>query len=358
MNKTFLTILASIFIVIGAAFLFINKYFIFTNWSLIPRADYNSIILSDEISQSAQAGDTDQQIEAAQELVRIKGSDNEAKLELANAYLEKASLDYMEEEYGNKALVLANEVLAKEPDNYKAYIVVGYAYEVLQDYTKSLEAYNKAIELNPNYDIAYVKRGHAYDLSGDLAAAESDYTKAYELNNKNDVAIMNLARIAQRAGDFEKAVNYAKIAVELSNIAYVKATSYEILGLADLEVDNYQAAIDNFTKSVQSYQDYANAYTNRAYAKILLADYTVTSDVLKREIEQDVLKTLEIYPGDTFAVVVRGLLMEAVSDKTAAKTYYQTALGMVDKDITLGLIEKEDMRGKINQLIINLDTNE
>ncbi len=356
MNKTSWIIIASVLVAIGVVAFLFNNFFVVNGWKVALKTTYKTAVLVDELSESTQAGDTDKQIEVAQQLVSQK-NDNQSKLDLANAFLEKASLQFKEEEYGKKALVLIDEVLAQEPNNDKAYLAAGYAYEVLQNYPKAFENYNKSIELNVGSEIAYIKRGHAYDLTGDLVKAEDDYKTALEINDKNDVALMNLARIAQRKGDFETAKTYAQIVTEISKITYVKATSYEILGLADLEVDNYSSAIDNFSKSVESYKDYANAYTNRAYAKILMADYTVTSDTLRQEIEQDVLKTLEIYPGDTFAVVVRGLLMEAVSNNVKAKEYYQTALSMVDKDITLGLLEKEDMKGKINQLIINLDNN-
>jgi hypothetical protein len=42
-------------------------------------------------------------------------SNNKNKLMLASAYLDKASLNFKEQEYGNKALSLAEEVLKEPP---------------------------------------------------------------------------------------------------------------------------------------------------------------------------------------------------------------------------------------------------
>ena len=353
MNKTSLIIIVSVLVALGAAFLLFNKFFLINGWKVIPRTTYNAVILTDKLSDSVKDGDTDKQIQVAEELLS-RQNDNQAKLDLADAYLEKASLDFKEEEYGNKALTLVNEVLSREANNYKAYLTAGYAYEVLQNYPKSLEQYNKAIELNPNYDISYVKRGHAYDLSGDLLAAEADYTKAFQLNNKNDVALMNLARIAQRKGDFENAKKYAQTVVDISEIAYVKATAYEILGLVDLATLNYETAISDFSKSIESYDKYGNSYANRAYAQILLADYEVKTADLKNKIESDILKALEINQGSSFATVMYGLLIESTGDNNKALEYYEKSLSMVNEDITLGVSEKQNMRDKINQLINDL----
>lgn len=332
------------------------KFYTIQNGKIISNAYYNKVILDDELTKSAQSGDVEKQIQIAEQMVRVK-NDNQAKIDLANAYLEKASLEFKEVEFGNKALDLVNQVIASDQNNFQAFLTAGYAYEVLQDYPSSLEQYNKAIELNPNYDISYVKRGHAYDLSGDLKSAEADYTKAYQINNQNDTALMNLARIAQRKGDFVEAKKYAQLAIGVSKIAYVKATAYEIIGLSEIDSDNYKLAIDDFSKSIDAYANYVNAYSNRAYAKILLNDYVVKDTATKNEIEQDLNTALSMYNKDSFANVVYGLLMEAVGDKTEASVYYKKALDLVDQDITLGASEKVDMKNKINQSITNLRNN-
>ncbi|MFA6463938.1 MAG: tetratricopeptide repeat protein, partial [Candidatus Paceibacterota bacterium] len=226
--KKYLILTLVILVVAGLADFVFLKFYTIQNGKIISLTSIDEAVLNDELSQSAQSGDVDKQIQTAEQLVSLK-KDNQSKLDLANAYLEKASLDFKEIEFGNKALVLANEVITGEPNNYQGYLTAGYAYEVLQNYPKSLEQYNKAIELSPDSDLAYVKRGHAYDLSGDLKSAEADYIRAYQINTQNDVALMNLARIAQRKGDFVNAKKYAQTVIEVSKIAYVKATAYEII---------------------------------------------------------------------------------------------------------------------------------
>jgi tetratricopeptide (TPR) repeat protein len=352
MNKTSWIIVASVLIAIGVVGFLFNNFFVVNNWKIVLRSTYESVILKNELARMAQLNEPDKQIEVAEQLLSRK-NDNQSKLDLADAYLEKASLEFKEEEFGNKALALVNEVIANEPNNYKAYLTLGYAYEVLQDYSKSLENYNKAIEINTDSDLAYVKRGHAYDLFGDLVSAEADYAKALQLNNLNDVALMNLARIAQRKGDLENAKKYAEATVKISQISYVKATAYEIIGLVELSSENYQSAVDDFSKSIESYSNYGNAYANRAYAKIVLADFVVKTDELKNGIEADILKALEINKGSSFANVVEGILMQASGDKQKASEAYNKALSLVDTDITLGAAEKSIMKDKINQSIIN-----
>lgn len=354
MNKKYLIglILLALIIVIAGAFVILNKYFVVENWKIISRSSYNSIILNDSLAESVRRGDIDTQIKIAEEILSSNSDANDAKLNLADSYLEKASIEFKEEEYANKAVVLAEEVIKNDDKNYKAYLTLGYAYEVLQNYPKSLEEYNKSLEINNNYDIAYVKRGHLYDLWGNLTQAESDYTKAYELNNKNDVALMNLARIAQRKGDFEKAVNYANTVIEISKISYVKATAYEIIGLNSLNSFKFQEAVDSFSKSIGAYDKYSTSYINRAYANIRLVNYDLTNNQeLKNTIEKDLTRSLQINDKSSFAHVIYGIYKESLKDYDLAYSYYEKALALVDGDITLGMGEKEDMKNKITRLI-------
>jgi len=346
-------IIAVIVLILGlSVFLFFKKYSVI-NFKVISKTNYESLVLLDKLSESAQRGDSESQVFISEELFKLK-KNNSTKLNLANSYLDKASLQFKEEEFANKALVLINEILKEEPKNNEAYLAAGYAYEVLQDYPKSFENYNKAIEINPNYDIAYVKRGHAYDLSGDLVAAEADYKKAFELNDKNDVALMNLARLAERKEDFELAKKYALSVIEISKIQYVKAIAYEIIGLAELDTSNYQLAIDNFSKSMEMYSKISKVHANRAYAKILLNDGNLSEAVIK-DIEQDLLIALSIYEKDSYAFSVYGLLMEKIGNKERSVTYYFKALSLISEDITLGLNEKNAMSEKINISINKLD---
>ncbi len=346
-------------VLLGLSIFVFLKFYTIQNGKIISLAEYNQTILNDELMKNAQSGDVEKEVQIAEQLVS-SNNDNQSKIDLANAYLEKASLEFKEVEYGNKAIAIANEVLANSPDKnqeYQADLVLGYSYEVLQNYSKALEQYNKAIALYPDSPLGYVKRGHAYDLSGDLTSAEADYIKAYSIDSKNDVALMNLARIAQGKGDFENAKKYAQAAIDVTQIAYVKATAYEIFGLAEIDSGNYQIAIDDFSKSIDSYDKYGNAYANRAYAKILLNDYVVKNESLKNQIDQDIEKAVSFYGNDSFAYVVKGLLLEATGDKSKAKEAYNKALSLVDTDITLGMLEKSDMKAKINQSIINLGNN-
>jgi len=360
MKKIGLIIVISTIIILGISFFVFDKFYLIVNWKLIPRSTYNLILLDDALSDSFVAGDVDKTIEIAQKLTEIK-KDNESRLDLAHAYLEKASLDFKEVEYGNKALSIANEIIASDPNNVEAYLVAGYSYEVLQDYQKTIESYNKAIEIDPKNEISYVKRGHAYDLMGDLVSAETDYLKALEINNQNDVALMNMARIALRKGDIENLEIYAKKTLDISEINYVKSVAYELLGTVHLERgllnstssdfsianSEYSQSALLFSKAIDSYSKSFHSYVNRAYVQILMSNYEIKIPELKSQIESDLIKALEINKNSSFAMFIYGLFSEAIDDKSKAIEYYEKAQTMIDSDISLGQLEKQNMKNKI-----------
>ena len=113
MNKTSWIIIILVIVAIGISAFFFNKFFLVNGFNVVSRSTYNAVILTDELSDNAKSGDTEKQVQIAEQLL-LRKKDNQSKLDLANAYLEKASLEFKEEEYGNKALVLANEVLSNE----------------------------------------------------------------------------------------------------------------------------------------------------------------------------------------------------------------------------------------------------
>ena len=57
---------------------------------------------------------------------------------LATSYEQKGSLEFKEKQYGDLAIQTANEVLTIDPSNAEAYRIIGYAYEIEQNYTDAI----------------------------------------------------------------------------------------------------------------------------------------------------------------------------------------------------------------------------
>ena len=73
-----------------------------------------------------------------------------------------------------KALGNFEEAVARAPEYYEAWNMIGYCARNLGDLKRAFAAYDKSLSINPNYDEAHEYLGEAYILSGDLAKAKTE----------------------------------------------------------------------------------------------------------------------------------------------------------------------------------------
>ncbi|MFA6446386.1 MAG: tetratricopeptide repeat protein, partial [Candidatus Paceibacterota bacterium] len=119
--------------------------------------------LPSAIGEAFDSGNFDQAIALSNEILTKDPKNVYALVFLSQTYAQKGSLEFKEKEFGQKAIEYANQAIAISPDNGKAYIALGYANEIMQQYDASISAYNKAVSLEPDNADTYSHRGHAYD---------------------------------------------------------------------------------------------------------------------------------------------------------------------------------------------------
>lgn len=128
---------------------------------------------------------------------------------------------------------------------------------------------------SPNDDKAWVRLGDALMQtvreSGDQKGygnAESAYGKALSINPKNSEAMTGLAWVHGGRHEFDKSVDWAKRAIALdarNNVAY------GVLGDADVEMGDYEAALDHYQKMLDIRPDLAS-YSRGAHLLYLTGD--------------------------------------------------------------------------------------
>lgn len=132
-----------------------------------------------------------------------------------NIALSKAKSDEAERlgNYGSyyEAISLAKEAIELNPNNSKAYIVMGFVYNKLEEYQKSLPFCNKALELEPNHKWAYSTRGWAHKGLKKYHQAIADFNKAIEINPNHKWAYVGRAYTYEALGEHAKArADFAK----------------------------------------------------------------------------------------------------------------------------------------------------
>ncbi len=349
-------LIALVFII--AIVLATSGVYVYTNYKLVngKLVDTNALVytdLEDAYLDAYQRGDTDAQIEYAEKMKAL-GVDSElTDLYLAQALVNQGSIDFNERENADKAISLLNGVLMKNPNNAEALSTLAYAYEIKNDFAKAFEYYDLALRADSENDYIYTRRGHAYDLVGELDKAEDDYVKALSINPENDGALLHMARLYYRTGEPDLAVEYADKVLDLSENAYLKANASDLIGQVAIDTAEYDLALEYFNFAIENSPDFGTAYEHRAYTYLLLSDEKKGGELsaLMAKVSIDLNKAAEINPKSSFLYVLRGLEQDVMGQKDTAKATYLKALSMVQGDITLGVVEKENMRIEIEELI-------
>lgn len=121
--------------------------------------------------------------------------------ESVSTLLKMGELRYIIEDYDGSILNL-NEAVRLDPQNAKAYFILGLDFVALLDQPRSINAFQTAVEMDSKLTDAWLYLGDIYDANGDPAAlkyyesailsdpesVEPKHAKAFYLQNHGDVA--------------------------------------------------------------------------------------------------------------------------------------------------------------------------
>lgn len=88
---------------------------------------------------------------------------------------------------GDSAQAIASfkKAIAENPNNAKAYFILGQAYMSLADYNNALENFKKVSELEPDNGEAFFLMGGCFDLLGNKKEAITNVEKSISIFQKN-----------------------------------------------------------------------------------------------------------------------------------------------------------------------------
>jgi len=109
------------------------------------------------------------------------------------------------------------DAIERNPDNYSAYMRLGWFYKDQGKLSEAERIYNKGIELNPSSDFAYMQLGFLYKDQGKFPQAERFFNKIVELNPYNYPAYVELGWLYSKQGEYTRAQQIYKYAIELDS---------------------------------------------------------------------------------------------------------------------------------------------
>jgi cytochrome c-type biogenesis protein CcmH/NrfG len=113
------------------------------------------------------------------------------------------------------AIRAGQKAVALKPDYESAWVNLGVAYVMLQNYADALGAQKNAIRLRPDDAKAWAGLGLAYDMLDQNVEAAKAYEEAVKLEPDNALYWYSLGLTCQRLGLFDKAMHAHENAVSL-----------------------------------------------------------------------------------------------------------------------------------------------
>ncbi|HHY70980.1 MAG TPA: tetratricopeptide repeat protein [Thermoanaerobacterales bacterium] len=123
---------------------------------------------------------------------------------------------YMQRGEYQQARKIYNDILARDPNNAKAYNKLGVILAREGNVEQARVHFINALKLNPRLSSAASNLGNIYFEARDLEKAKEYYEKAIALDPENPIPYNNLAVIYKQSKDIDKYVKFYKKSVELS----------------------------------------------------------------------------------------------------------------------------------------------
>ena len=209
----------------------------------IQSKDYDNAItsLNEAAAVAKEYGNTDVESEAGELIPQVL-------LQKANDLLKAKDFD--------NAVAAYNEAIAADPENGRAYLLLGSAYASSGKIAEAEAAYTKAGELGESSDAArqltnlYLRLANSYYKAKRYAEAIQAAEKSTSYDEDNANAYLIAANSAQKSGDNNAAITYFEKYISMPKAKNVNAYTFTIAVL-------YQQA-GNKEKAIEYYQKVAS----------------------------------------------------------------------------------------------------
>ena len=286
----------------------------------------------------------------------------EALLLKAQTLAQEASLTLREKELGDEARSIAFQVLKLDPNNVRALTLIGYSYEIQENYPAAHKYYEQALLLDPNNSEVHSQNGHAYQLEGKTIEAESSFGKAFAIDSTDLLANFGLAKIYANSGKLEEAKTLFLFVGENSLNIRQSAEGYHSAGIIT-EFLLKQVGSSELTpvqelakKAIQKDPSYPQAYVLLAKTLFFEATTVKSTDEKQKLITSsftNIYKAIELNPKLAYAHLELATQMFILNEIKNTQLILKNLPKIIEEDISLNSNEKDTL----NKVVANLQNN-
>jgi tetratricopeptide (TPR) repeat protein len=252
----------------------------------------------------------------------------------------KLGVNQMHQKSYQKAIENFSLAIQMQSDFSVAYSDRCLAYLQIQDYHQAEADCTQALNLAPNNVEAYLNRGLAQYRKGNYLDAIADYNQVIALKPDNFRAYYNRGIALAGVANYSQAIidyNLALTKISPTNTLLL-ADIYNDRGLAHFELQNQEAAMNDFHLAIHFNPDDHRAYFNRGCICGRTGDYLGA----KRDFSQ----VIRLNSSHAQAYVNRGIAnynleyyQRAISDLQKASEYFEQQKHIIAYKKTLDLLK-------------------
>lgn len=245
----------------------------------------------------------------------------------------------------DKAIVILNAELARDPKNIAAYFLRGAVNSLRGDFKSAIEDYNLVIKAAPNVpevEQAYNNRGVIRYRNGDKDGALEDFNKAISLNPNYAAPYNGQGNILADRGKLNDALNSFNSAIKLDANPIAAYSGRADVWFQKGELDK---ALDDYNKFIELKQNTAGERIRRGIVYGLKRNWKLSFEDLSKGIEinsrpksplsgnikvalEDLDKFITQYPEIAGAYAVRGLIKLLEGKEIEAKKDFEKGFNL------------------------------
>lgn len=249
--------------------------------------DYNAIHLKALIQKSLK--NYSDALISLEKAIELNPSDNILRFEQGECLLKLKRVDEAIE-----ALTCCAEL---NGEDYTIYKLLGLAHRQKGEYNKSLHYFNFGLKQDPNRADFLMERSQLYTKMENYDLAEKDLTHILE-KQSNSLVYYRLAVVSYLSNDFSKVVSLVNIAHEQGIPDECRLHSLYILGLSLANLEQYDKALPPLNEAILISPNETVLYHERAKCLLLVDNFDLAID--------DFTKVIENQPTNSHAYFGRG----------------------------------------------------
>ena len=278
----------------------------------------------------------------------------------ATTLAQQGSLEFKEKELGDQARSYAEKALKLDPKNIQALTLIGYTYEIQQDYVNAHKYYDQALVIDPNNVDTLAQKAHAYDLQGKIDEAGKLYEKTIEIDPENTIAILGRAKIFAKQGELVKAKKDLLNSIDkIADNRHKAEIYYSLYIIAEKEsMKNLVEQEKYISLTISTDESYPQGYVGRAKILFFRESLKKVTEIDEANINasfQDLSKAIGIYKNLSIAHIQLATQLSLLKDKQNAKLVLKNLPTIIDNDITLNSLEKHQLKKVVTN--INIKNN-